>query len=121
MRNRKVVIAAALFACLVARGFAHSTLKKTVPASGSVLTASPEEVRIEFNEPARLTSVVVESAGQNERRLEFAPSGSATSFTIREPKLANGRNEVRWKALSKDGHPISGTIILVIKPSAPHS
>ena len=118
MTNRRIGITAALLACFVAPALAHSTLKKTVPASGSVLAASPDEVLIEFNEPARLTSVVVESAGQEERRLEFSPSDSATSFTIRAPKLANGRNELRWKALSKDGHPIGGSIIVVIKPGA---
>jgi methionine-rich copper-binding protein CopC len=37
---------------------------------------------------------------------------------VHDPKLSNGRNEVKWKALSKDGHAISGSIIIVVKPGA---
>lgn len=95
--------------------FAHSTLKRTEPASGSVLTASPPSVVLEFNETVRLTSVVAVAADQSERKLAFEPAGSATLFTVAEPALGPGRNEVRWKALSKDGHPVSGTVILVLK------
>ena len=97
---------------------AHSTVKRTDPASGSVLAASPASVLIEFNEAARLTSVVVVTGDKPERKLEFEPSGAATSFTVKKPALEKGRNEIKWKALSSDGHPIAGTIILVIKPTA---
>lgn len=96
----------------------HSTLKKTSPASGSVLAASPEKISIEFNEAARLTAVVAAGADGSERRLKFEPENSATLFTVLAPQLAPGRNEVRWTALSKDGHVIKGTIILVVKPPA---
>lgn len=95
---------------------AHSTVHSTTPASGSVLPATPAKITIEFNEAARLATVVVAVANGAERKLEFTPQASAKTFTIAEPKLAPGRNEVRWTALSKDGHPISGIIILVIKP-----
>jgi hypothetical protein len=46
------------------------------------------------------------------------PGGSATVFMVHNPNLATGRNEIKWTALSKDGHPISGSIIIVIKPGA---
>lgn len=95
---------------------AHSTVKSTVPANGAVLAASPAEVVINFNAPARLTSVVVAAADGAEHKLQFKPSGEADSFTIADPQLANGRNEIKWRALSKDGHPINGTIVIVVKP-----
>lgn len=99
-----------------APAFAHSTVKSTVPASGTVMLSSPPEVVINFNEPARLTSVVLAEAGMPERKLPFTPpSGSATTFTLPKPNLGSGRNEIKWKALSKDGHPISGSIIIVIR------
>jgi hypothetical protein len=96
--------------------FAHSTVKSTVPASGSVVNRSPDSVFINFNEPARMTSVVVAETGKADRKLEFTPpSGSTTSFRIPAPNLGAGRNEIKWKALSKDGHPVSGSIIILIK------
>jgi len=95
---------------------AHSTVKSTFPASGTVMLSSPSEVVINFNEPARLTSVVLVEAGMPERKLAFTPpSGSANTFTMPAPNLGSGRNEIKWKALSKDGHPISGSIIIVIR------
>jgi methionine-rich copper-binding protein CopC len=105
-------------AVMSAPALAHSTVKSTVPVSGSILPASPPEVVINFNQEARLTSVVVIEPGKPERKLEFMPSGAATSFMMHDPKLSTGRNEIKWKALSKDGHPIEGTIFVVIKPGA---
>lgn len=110
--------AIAAIAVSASPAFAHSTVKSTVPASGSILPASPAEIAITFNESARLTSVIVVQAGKPDRKLEATSSESSTSFKLMDPKLENGRNEIRWTALSKDGHPISGSIIVVIKPGA---
>ena len=117
----RAILACAAIALTASPALAHSTVKSTAPASGSVLPASPEEVTITFNEAARLTSVVVVAAGQPERKLKTAPSGSSTTFKVTAPNLANGRNEIQWKALSKDGHPVSGSIIIVVKPGAAQS
>ncbi len=107
----------ALLALLMMTGpaAAHTTLQSTSPASGAVLTRSPEQVTMTFGEPTRLTSVALVTAS-SERRLSFTPSGSATTFTITAPALVAGRNELRWRALSRDGHPVEGSIILVVRP-----
>jgi len=116
MRNVMKALAIGIALSLVtAPALAHSTVKSTEPKSGSILLQSPAEVVINFNEPARLTSVVLAEAGMAERKLDFTPAGSATTFTLPAPKLGSGRNEIKWKALSKDGHPISGSIIIVIR------
>lgn len=101
-----------------APALAHSTVKGTVPVSGSILPVSPPEIVINFNQEARLTSLVVSEPGKPERKLDFMPGGASTSFMAHDPRLGVGRNEIKWKALSKDGHPIEGTIIIVIKPGA---
>jgi methionine-rich copper-binding protein CopC len=107
---------AAILAAAAAPALAHSVVKSVEPKSGSVLLVSPAEVVITFNEPARLTSVTLAEAGMPERKLDFTPpSGSADKYTLPAPKLGSGRNEIKWKALSKDGHPISGSIIIVIR------
>lgn len=113
-------IAALVAACLLwgAPAMAHTTLERTSPASGSVLAESPSQLTLTFGESTRLTSVAVATAS-GERRLDFTPSGSATTFTVAAPVLAAGRNEVRWRALSRDGHPVEGSIIIVVRPTAP--
>lgn len=98
---------------------AHTTVAGTSPKSGSVLEQSPPVIEIQFREEARLTSVVVIEAGKPERRLEFTPKSSATNFKVHNPDLKSGRSEFQWKALSDDGHVIDGSLILVIKPTAP--
>ncbi len=97
--------------------FAHTTLTSSVPASGSILPQSPERVTLSFGELTRLTSVVVTTSG-GERRLAFEPTGAALEFHVGAPALANGRNELQWRALSRDGHVVSGSIILVVRPAA---
>ena len=35
-----------------------------------------------------------------------------------KPELAPGRNEIRWTALSADGHVIEGSLIIVLRAMA---
>ena len=113
----------ALIMCLnalsAAAALAHSTVTSTDPPSGSILPASPARIVIDFNEPARPISVTVVTAGAPDRKVSFSPATTAPSFTVTEPKLTTGRNEIQWRALSKDGHPVSGSLIIVVKPGAP--
>jgi len=103
---------------LASAASAHTTIKQATPASATVLTASPAVIDITFEHSAQLTSVVVVAAGQADRKLSFEPIGSSLEFKLLEPNLTPGRNEVRWKGLSSDGHVIEGTLVYTIKPAA---
>jgi copper resistance protein C len=98
--------------------FAHTSTISTNPKTGSVLEQSPPAVEITFKDAVRMTSVVAVQQGKPERKLESSPQASATVFTIAHPQLETGRNEIRWIALSKDGHVIKGVIELTVKPAA---
>ncbi len=113
----KMLAVASLLSMPMTFSLAHTTAT-TSPKSGSVLTLSPPLVEISFQHEARLTSAVVIAADKSERKLEFAPKGSAKTFTVANANLAAGRNEIQWKALSKDGHVVSGSIVLVIDSAA---
>lgn len=94
---------------------AHTTVKSSNPASGSVLTGSPPLFEVTFAERVKLTSLLlVNKAGQ--RKLAFKPSASALKFSSTKPGLVLGRNEIRWTALAQDGHVINGSIIIVLRP-----
>jgi len=82
----------------------HTTVTETVPRSGSVLERSPAVVKLGFAHAARLTSVLLVGPDDSQRKLEFTPAGSSD-------------NEIRWKALSDDGHVISGSMIYTINPN----
>jgi copper resistance protein C len=93
---------------------AHTTAV-TSPKNGAVLAQSPPKIEITFEHEARLTSVIVVAADKTERKLTFAPTTSAKTFTITDANLAAGASEIQWKALSKDGHVVSGKLKLTVQ------
>ena len=117
-RFARSIVVSVLLGLSATHAIAHTTVVGTAPKSGSVLEQSPPVVEITFQDAVRLTSVVVIDASNAERKLEFAPSDSAVTFKLNRPQLGPGRNEIRWKALSKDGHVISGSLILTIAAAA---
>src|SRR5687767_14881972 len=104
-----------LFALGASSALAHTSATSTTPKTGSILDASPPKIGITFKEAARLTSVVVHQEGKPDRKLTFTPNGSATEFSVADPALEPGKSEVRWIALSKDGHVVKGVIALTVK------
>jgi len=117
--KRLVLGAFALLGLVVALGAgAHTTVEKTRPATDAPLASSPPTIEIQFKHAVQMTSVVVLDATKSERKLTFTPATSATLVTLNEPAMQVGRNEIRWKGLSKDGHVISGTLVFVVKPSS---
>lgn len=101
-----------------AAAHAHTVLRTSIPTSGSVLTQSPPMLTLTFLEPASLTSLTLVTA-VGERQLSFTPTGSATTFNAARPGFARGRNEIRWRALSRDGHVVEGSIIVVLRAPKP--
>jgi copper resistance protein C len=95
---------------------AHSTMESSSPPNGATLDKSPSVIEIKFHGAINLTSVVVVDASKAERKLEFTPHASAAAFQLPNPQLAAGKNEIKWKGLSKDGHVVDGTLVYEIKP-----
>jgi methionine-rich copper-binding protein CopC len=100
--------------------WAHTTLTGSTPKDGSTLDQSPPAIEISFRDAVRLTSAVVIGADKQERRLEFVAGDKPNSFKLQQPKLGPGRNEVQWKALSKDGHVVAGSLVFTVKPALAH-
>ncbi len=115
-RFAKQIAASLLLGWLVTQASAHTTVVGTSPKNGSILEQSPPSIEISFRDPVRLTSVVAVESGKPGRKLKFTPTDSAVKFTVGDPKLGPGRAEIQWKALSKDGHVISGSFTFAIKP-----
>lgn len=97
---------------------AHTTVESAKPPNEAVLERSPPTIEIKFKHTVQMTSLVVVEADKSERKLAFAPTTSTAVITIDNPDLKVGRNEIRWKGLSRDGHVIGGTLAYVIKPAS---
>ena len=93
---------------------AHTTLSDSSPKNNATLAQSPPTIEIQFRDPAKLTAVVAVGEDKAERKLGFAASDKPNSFAIAEPNLTRGRNEIKWTALSHDGHVIRGTLVFTI-------
>ena len=109
-------LAALAFATTFAAN-AHTTVESANPPNGAILEQSPPTIELKFKHAVQMTSIVVLEADKSERKLTFAPAAGTTLVTIDKPALHNGRNEIRWKALSKDGHVITGTLVYELKPA----
>jgi methionine-rich copper-binding protein CopC len=104
--------AAALFALAdAAPAFAHDELIGSSPEQGEVLDASPEAIGLSFsNDIIEVgTSVVVVDHHGEEIEVDD-PVIAGSEVTVELPADLSGDYQVRWRAVSSDGHPIEGTI-----------
>ena len=96
---------------------AHSKAPKIVPAHGSVLSVAPESLAFSFPEAVRLTAVRLYDAADSEIALPGERDmKAAKERRILLPPLVAGAYRVEWRALSADGHPVSGNLSFTVSP-----
>jgi uncharacterized repeat protein (TIGR04052 family) len=108
-----VALAISAMAAAVLPARAHADLVKSVPAAGSVITAAPKELRLEFDETLVAVGTKVElvdGAGKVIAlpKVTLDPQ-NPKAFTVPAPALSTGLYTVRWTALSNDGHAEKGS------------
>ncbi|MBE1532721.1 copper resistance CopC family protein [Actinomadura algeriensis] len=116
-----LTLAAAL--TFAAPASAHTALTGSNPEADATV-APPSEIVLEFADPVTLPQVVVtdESDARHELGKPVAVDNDVTQ-ALKAP-LPNGAYTVGWRAVSPDGHPISGTFEFTVEgaaPSAPSS
>jgi methionine-rich copper-binding protein CopC len=117
----KSSIAIALMGALVLAPAAssHDLLLEINPAAGAVLTDGSFQAKLSFNNPLLVV------AGESNAQLDTKPVGS-TDWTEHEVSVSDrvltarvvlgepGEYDLRWKVVSSDGHPISGTSTFIL-------
>lgn len=93
-------------------GSAHATLDGSAPAASSVVSQSPDEVVLDFDETVepRLGSLKVFDDGGREMEVGGLVRDDVDQSVVRasvEP-LADGPYVVVWRVTSADGHPVTG-------------
>lgn len=91
---------------------AHDQLLKSNPADGSTIDAAPERVELTFSGvPIPIGSqVLVEDAeGRDWAFGDLRVVDTVVSRAI-NPAAPPGTYTVRWRVVSSDGHPVSGTV-----------
>ncbi len=107
-----VAVAGLALVAGAARADAHAELLSTEPASGAQLATAPTEVVLHFSEAVDLgddSIRVLDTSGDSvgTGRPEH-PDGERSSASLALADLDDGAYVVAWKAVSSDGHPVSG-------------
>ena len=123
-RGRGVLVATAVALALVLPGAAsaHAYLVKTVPAASVVLSASPPEVALTYDEAVepRFAIISVTDATAHQETtgpVHRSPANPDTLVVPLRPHLAEGWYLVYWRAISVDGHPVQGAFTFAVGPN----
>lgn len=99
--------------------FAHAALTKAEPARRAVLTVSPKQVRLWFNEEieadyASLSLYDANGKALTDKRPLVHPD-DAKSIYLELPELVGGQYTVKFRVLSVDGHVVDSEYNFTVK------
>ncbi|WP_327189989.1 copper resistance protein CopC [Streptomyces xinghaiensis] len=104
---------------------AHAALTGSVPRQGAVADRAPEEVVLTFSARVTLSADSIRVLAPDGGRADTGePRDLGTGGTVRHgvalrPGLPDGTYTVAWRAVSADGHPVSGAYTFSVgAPSA---
>lgn len=110
---RRVTVAAALLLMgAVLPAAAHSLLLDSSPAANTVLTASPAQITLRFNnriEKGLSRLRLIDARGEG-RDLTVQAGGPPDRVEAPVPSLGPGPWRLEWHVLSTDGHVVSGAV-----------
>ena len=125
MRWRAIVSALAAVGALLAlpsAASAHAYLVKTVPAASVVLDAPPSTIQLTYDEAVepRLAIISVTDADGRQETTGAVHRSASDPDTLVVPvraHLPEGWYLIYWRAISVDGHPVSGAFTYAIGPN----
>lgn len=117
-----LVVIAAVSALLwvAAPAQAHDRLIDSAPADGETLQVPPEEVVLRFSDDLLELGgaiLVTDAEGRSWTEGDVVYDGAQARMALREG-MPGGSYETRWRVVSGDGHPISGTIAFAVGDGA---
>jgi len=95
--------------------YAHSELTASMPADKAALQSAPKEVMLHFSEAVRLTALSLTKHGEAKQDLGPLPKEMMKDIMIAAPALVNGDYLVNWRAMSDDGHVMTGDFNFSVK------
>jgi methionine-rich copper-binding protein CopC len=116
----KGLLAAALVLASAAAAHAHAQLQSADPRVGSVVTAAPPVLTLNFSEavePALSSVQVTDAAG---RRVDAGrlrvDKGTPQQVQVPLRALPAGQYNVRWRVISVDTHKTEGSFGFEVRP-----
>ena len=123
--TRIIAAAAAVLATALAlpgAASAHAYLVSTAPVASGVLNAPPKTVALTYDEavePRFAIISVTSAAGTQETTaaVRRSPANPDTLVVPLRPGLPQGWYLIYWRAISVDGHPVSGAFTYAVGPN----
>lgn len=98
---------------------AHAVLLSVEPSDGARLDRSPDEIRLDFNEPVAPARVrVLDQSGSEVAGPDRAVAHGTMVHIALPPVLPDGGYVVSYRVVSLDGHPVLGSAVFVIGEGA---
>ncbi|WP_394940288.1 copper resistance protein CopC [Psychromicrobium sp. YIM B11713] len=112
-----ITVLAAVMLAGAPNASAHDQLISTVPAHNAQLDTAPSKLTLTFS--AKLLKlgnevVLADAKGSNWSSGKSTLDGDTMSQQLK-PGLPQGQYEARWRVISSDGHPISGSFRFAIR------
>lgn len=99
---------------------AHTELVSSSPADGAILQTAPTTVVLTLNEAAvALGTRVIVTGPAGEVQTGKPRLVERTVAQNLQPGSPAGRYTVRWRVVSDDGHPVSGSFVFTVAADAP--
>ena len=119
--SRAVLLAALVALVLPAAASAHATLTKTEPEYGTRVERAPKVVRLHFDQSIDALPNAIHVYDAKGRLVSGRTLLSKDERTIAAPvsRLARGGYTVRWRAVSADGHVVSGVYTFGVRVRPP--
>jgi copper transport protein len=118
---RRLLLVALLTLAFPAAASAHATLVKTDPEYGTRVQQSPKVLRLEFDQTVDALPNAVRVYSAEGRLLSGRTHMTTGGRVLAVPvsRLPRGGYTVRWRAVSADGHVVSGVFTFGVRQKAP--
>lgn len=93
---------------------AHAVLTASEPMDGAVLGSAPAQLNLSFNEAVTPLSAALLRPDGSAVDLQLPTMGGSSVIFSFPQNLGNGSHAVSWRAVSDDGHPVSGVTFFSI-------
>ena len=120
---RRLLLVALLALAFPATASAHATLTKTAPEYGTRVEQAPKVVRLEFDQSVDALPDAVRVYSAKGRLLSGRTRITTGDRVLVAPvsRLPRGGYTVRWRAVSADGHVVSGVFTFGVRMKAPQA
>lgn len=89
---------------------AHSVVTKSHPENGASLSVAPDRIDVSFSKPTRIVKASLSHNKGAPIKLTLSTKEPTKMVTFTPVPKAAGDYNINWRALSKDGHVLKGSL-----------